>query len=140
MNAVDTNVLIYAYDESDMSRHVTASRLIESLDDGVLLWQVACEFIAATRRLNQASLAGDGAWERLEDIMQLLPLVSPTRPVLERARSLMRLHQLQFWDAMIHAACLETGVMRLYSEDVPGSVIPGLEVVNPFQQPDGSRD
>ena len=39
---------------------------------------------------------------------------------------------VSFWDSMLYAACLDTGVTRLYSEDVPGSAIPGLEIVNPF--------
>jgi len=33
---------------------------------------------------------------------------------------------------MLFAACLEAGVTRLYSEDVPGAAIPNLEIVNPF--------
>jgi predicted nucleic acid-binding protein len=38
-----------------------------------------------------------------------------------------------FWDAMIVSACLECGVTRLYSEDLPGSAVRGpLEIVNPF--------
>jgi len=36
---------------------------------------------------------------------------------------------------MIIAACLECGVTRLYSEDLPGRAIRGLEVVNPFVPP-----
>jgi predicted nucleic acid-binding protein len=39
-------------------------------------------------------------------------------------------------DALIAAACIEAGVTRLYSEDLPGSQAPaGLEVVNPFAGP-----
>ena len=37
---------------------------------------------------------------------------------------------------MIVAACLESGVTRLYSEDVPGQTVrEPLEIVNPFLQP-----
>lgn len=133
MNAVDTNVLIYAYDVRDAASHDKASRLIESLRDGVTLWQVACEFIATSQRLKQPSFTGDIAWQRLGEVMRLHPLVTPTPRVLERARDLVRVHQLHFWDAMIHAACLDAGVKRLYSEDIPGSAIPGLEIINPFQ-------
>lgn len=42
------------------------------------------------------------------------------------------LWQVAFWDAMIYAACLEAGVERIYSEDLPGCPVTGLEVVNPF--------
>ena len=53
MNAVDTNVLIYACDQSDVRRQRLALDLITSTPDCVLLWQVACEFIAASRKLNK---------------------------------------------------------------------------------------
>ena len=55
MTAVDTNVLIYACDKSDPRRQQIALELIGTVTDGVLLWQVACEFVAASRKLNDLS-------------------------------------------------------------------------------------
>jgi predicted nucleic acid-binding protein len=53
--------------------------------------------------------------------------------VLERARNLHLEQQWAFWDAMLVAACLESGVTRLYSEDLPGKTsIESLEIVSPF--------
>jgi predicted nucleic acid-binding protein len=51
MNAVDTNVLLYVHDPRDVTKQVTAANLLQSLADGVLLWQVACEYLAASRKL-----------------------------------------------------------------------------------------
>lgn len=51
MNAVDTNVLIYACDSADVQRQAQAVDLPAGLRDAVMLWQVACEFIAAARKL-----------------------------------------------------------------------------------------
>ncbi len=51
MIAVDTNVLLYVHDPRDVTKQVTASNLLQSLTDGVLLWQVACECLAASRKL-----------------------------------------------------------------------------------------
>ncbi len=49
MNAADTNILIYVHDPRDPTKQEKAERLVASLTDGVLLWQVACEFVAASR-------------------------------------------------------------------------------------------
>jgi len=38
MNAVDTNVLVYAHDPRDPVKQDKAAALIASLSDGVLLW------------------------------------------------------------------------------------------------------
>ena len=46
MIAVDTNVLIYACDQADAKRQKVALDLITNAQDGVLLWQVGCEFIS----------------------------------------------------------------------------------------------
>jgi predicted nucleic acid-binding protein len=52
MIAVDTNVLIYACDQSEPRRQTIALDLIAATSNGVLLWQVACEFLAASRKLS----------------------------------------------------------------------------------------
>ena len=53
MIALDTNVLIYACDKADPARQATALELISNAMDGVIPWQVACEFIAASRKLER---------------------------------------------------------------------------------------
>jgi len=40
MTAVDTNVLVYAHDPREPAKRTVALSLLDSLDDGVLLWQV----------------------------------------------------------------------------------------------------
>jgi len=50
MTAVDTSVFLYAHDDPrDIRKQAIALSLLSSLNDGVLLWQVACEFLAAGR-------------------------------------------------------------------------------------------
>lgn len=134
MNAVDTNILIYAYDDRDSKRKVIASELIESesMLGGVLLWQVACEFIASSQRLMPKVQSFDLAWQRLKEIRGLFHLVLPTASMVDIARNLMNQHQLSFWDAMIYAACIDAGIDVFYSEDLPGERIEGLRIVNPF--------
>lgn len=135
MIAFDTNVLIYACDRSDTKRQQIAIDLISDCREGVLLWQVACEFVAATRKLSDQGFTPADAWARLDEFQHVLPLVLPTAGVLEAARNLHLAHSVSFWDAMILAACLDAGAQLLYSEDVPGLAKTGaLRIVNPFQQ------
>ena len=59
----------------------------------------------------------------------------PAEGALDRARILHVEDGWSSWDAMIVAACLECGVTRLYSEDLPGRVVRWpLEIVNPFRE------
>ena len=60
MTAFDTNVLIYSCAPADRNRQEKALELITSATDGVLPWQVACEFIAASRKLSAQGFTSQG--------------------------------------------------------------------------------
>ena len=81
MNAVDTNVLIYACDQTDVRRQRVALDLITTTPDCVLLWQVACEFIAASRKLNKQGFTFAQAWDRLTEFRGFMPLVNPSAAI-----------------------------------------------------------
>jgi len=132
MIALDTNVLIHACDRSNPGRQQIATQLIERTIDGVLLWQVACEFVAASRKLSGHGFTGSDAWSRLAEFQALFPMVLPSVGVLQRARRLHVSSGVSFWDAMILAGCAEAGVEILYSEDVPGPAPGDVKVINPF--------
>jgi predicted nucleic acid-binding protein len=132
MIALDTNILIYACDKADLKRQRMALDLVSSAGDGVLLWQVACEFVAASRKLRSQGFTIVDAWDRLTDYLALFPLILPAAGALERARILHTEDGWSYWDAMVVAACLECGVTRLYSEDLPGRAVRWpVEIVNP---------
>ena len=136
MIALDTNILIYACDKADLKRQQVAIDLVSNARDGVLLWQVACEFVAASRKLRSQGFTMVDAWERLADYLALFPLILPAAAAFEGARILHAEDGWSFWDAMVVAACLECRVTCLYSEDLPGRAVRWpLEIVNPFLQP-----
>jgi predicted nucleic acid-binding protein len=133
MVAIDTNVFIYACDRSEPRRQAQALDLITTTSDAVLLWQVAVEFIAASRRLSSQGFTAEQAWNRLHEFLALLPLVTPGHGMLARAEELHTRRGVAFWDALIVAACADADINILYSEDLPGAnPIGGVRVVNPF--------
>lgn len=77
MIALDTNVLLYACDRGDPKRQQIAIDLIADSRDGVLLWQVACEFVAASRKLSAQGFTVSDAWSRLAEFLNLFPLNPP---------------------------------------------------------------
>lgn len=133
MNAVDTNVLIYAHDRRDPRKQALAVSLIQSQADGALLWQVACEYLSASRKLEAQGYSLEQAWQDIRDLRSVWATILPTWRVLDRAENLMASFSLSFWDALVLAACLEGGVDRLYTEDFDAYPrVDGLEVINPF--------
>lgn len=134
MIAVDTNVLIYACDQADPRRQSIALDLITGAQGGVLMWQVACEFLSASRKLSRQGFTSAHAWNRLGEFRDLMPLVVPSEANLLRAKDLHLTRGVSLWDALILAACVEAGVEIFYSEDLPGfDGLAGVQIVNPFK-------
>lgn len=135
MNAIDTNVLVYAFDLDAQAKGTRALELMESArpDDTVLLWQVACELGAVLTRIGPRSPNVPDRRAALESVRARLTLAMPSPDVLDSAWRLKEAHQLSYWDALLIAACIDAGVTRLYTEDLQSRpVIEGVNIVNPF--------
>ena len=133
MNAVDTNILIYVNDPRDPVKQEIAVFLVSELTEGVLLWQVACEYLAASRKLESLGYNRSQAYQYIRDLQQVWYTALPTWMIIERVEDLINRFSLSHWDSMIIAACLEANVQTLYTEDFGYLTIDGLEVVNPFK-------
>ena len=131
---VDTNILIYAYDESAGARHTRAQALVAELwrsRRGCLSVQVLQEFyVAGARKLIQIPPADLRVI--LNDIA-LWQIHTPTAPDVLAAVDLHERYQISFWDAMILQSAARRGCRVVWSEDLnAGQIYRGVRVVNPF--------
>jgi predicted nucleic acid-binding protein len=133
MNAVDTNILIYVNDPRNLVKQEIAASLVASLTDGFLLWQVACEYLAASRKLESLGYSRIQAYQYIRDLQQVWYAAVPTWSVIDCAENLMSRYSLSHWDSMLVAACLEVNIKTLYTEDFGYSNIDGIKIVNPFR-------
>lgn len=134
MNAVDTNILLYVHDPRDASKQKVAKALLTSLSDGALLWQVACEYLAASRKLEPLGFSRFRAKEDIAELQNVWSVIPPSWAVLDQATRLLDRYNLSFWDGLIVAACQVGGIRRLYSEDFDAyTAIDSLEIINPFK-------
>ena len=134
MNALDTNIWLYRHDSRDLDKQQKSKRLIDETRPWVLLWQVGCEFIAASRKLEPFGLSQDDAWNALVDMQAIAHgIVLPVPQLWPEAREVQARFSLSFWDALIVAACTRGGVTTLYTEDMGAPrTLNGLSLVNPF--------
>jgi predicted nucleic acid-binding protein len=107
MNAVDTNVLFYAHDPRDARKQAIAGSLVEDLDDGALLWQVACEFLSVSRKLEPFGYSPNRAWQDIQDLASVWKIVLPTWNTLVHSQILCQRYSLSHWDALLLSACRE---------------------------------
>jgi predicted nucleic acid-binding protein len=134
---VDTNILIYAHDENDISKHDRAVQLIDQLWDerrGVLSMQVLQEFAVNLTKSLRLRLSFAEVKRRIQSFLAWEIVINPPRAVV-RALEIEEKYELSFWDAMIVQAAESAGCEILYSEDLShGQEYEGVLVVNPFKE------
>lgn len=136
MIALDTNIWIYSHDNRDTRKQLRAQELIRTVSPLALIWQVGCEFIAASRKLESFGFSQEDAWAALDDMCGMADAIfMPEEELWPESRLLQERYALSFWDALIVAACQNAGVQILYSEDF-GSPrhFNGLTIINPFEE------
>jgi predicted nucleic acid-binding protein len=131
MNAIDTNIWIYRHDSRDPSKQRLADQLITSVRSLFLLWQVGCEFIAASRQMAPLGFSEAQAWAALADMQTIVSAVLlPEVQVWTDAQALQGRYSLSFWDALLVAGCLRGGIQTLFTEDIGAPrTIDGLSLV-----------
>lgn len=138
MNAVDTNVFVYALDADEPNKQAKAhglfQRLALSSGSTVLPWQVAGELLSNLRKRELAGrMTASEVEAHFRNFLAMFPLAIPTVRVFSAYFNLHASFSLSHWDSMLLAACKEAGVTTLFSEDLdPGTDYDGLTVVNPF--------
>lgn len=132
---VDTNILVYAYDETEPERQAVAQRVLSELmhsDRLRLSTQVLQEFYVTLTRKIAPPLSPDQALTLLESYAAW-PVQTTDFALIREAIHLSRDAVLSFWDSLIVLAAVRSGARVLYSEDLShGQAILGLEVRNPF--------
>jgi predicted nucleic acid-binding protein len=138
MNAVDTNVCVYALDADEPVKQAKALDLFQQLTKAsgltVLPWQVAAELLSNLRKRESAGrITSSEVESRFRKFLTMFPLAIPSVQVFSTYFDLRSRFSLSHWDCVLLAACKEAGVTTLYSEDLdPGTDYDGLRVVNPF--------
>jgi predicted nucleic acid-binding protein len=133
---VDSNVLVYAYDDGEPVKQRAAIALLERLQaeqTGALSAQVLGEvFVTITRKIGRPLTLGDAERQvvLLERSWSVLDVTSLA--VIEAVRAVSQ-HQISYWDGLIWATAKLNGVGTVLSEDFSdGSLIEGVRFLNPF--------
>jgi predicted nucleic acid-binding protein len=129
----DTNVLVYADDKAAPTKQRRAVELVTEhrrARTGVVSLQVLQEyFVTATRKLHvDARIA-----RRKVELLAEFDVAAPEVGDILAAIDLHRLHEINFWDALIIRSAKQSGCKVLFSEDMQAArEVDGVRVVNPF--------
>lgn len=133
---IDTNILVYCFDNSDSRKQTRALSLVSKhLDDqtGVISWQVVQEFYHVALHKFKQPLALDVLENFSQEFLLPMCLIYPSRSVWKEALLIHRQTQYRFYDSLIVSAALASKAEILFSEDLQANrKIMNLEILNPF--------
>jgi len=132
---LDTNVVVYAYDESNPRKQEVARRLVEEAVSGkiVISTQVLGEFASTMLHKVSPPATADAVMKGL-DALANIRLVVPDAELVRRAVEARAAYGIHFYDGMIVAAAERAGCTRILSEDLnTGQEYFGVTVSNPFR-------
>lgn len=132
---VDTNVLAYAHDRSEVVKHSTARAVLDSLwrsRTGALSTQVLQEFyVVATRKFDPPM--SRRAARQVVALYAAWPIVQVDIALILDASLLQERLPVSLWDALIIEAARRCGATRLLTEDLQaGRRVWGIRIENPF--------
>jgi predicted nucleic acid-binding protein len=132
---VDTNVLLYAFDEADPAKRDTSRAWLAACwrgRCGRLSTQVLNEFYSNARKKFAAAISAGDARSEVRRYQQWKPWLIDQATV-ETAWAVESRCGINYWDALLVAAAQHLGCTLLLTEDLQHDQrIDRLRIVNPF--------
>jgi predicted nucleic acid-binding protein len=134
---LDTNILVYSFDDKHILKQKCAMQLIEhSLETnrGVISFQVVQEFLNVCSKKFLTPMSAQEQKVFLQKILIPLCEIYPDNTLYEMAIDLYERYHFSFYDALIVAGALEARCKILYTEDLQhGQNILDLKIIDPFR-------
>ena len=129
---IDTNVWLYAFTDEDKLKKEIAQTLIKA-SQPVISVQVINE--TCVNLIKQAHFPEMKIGELIETFYQKYDVIDVQKGMLMTASQLRQEYALSYWDSMIVASALNSGVKTLYSEDMQHGLLihERLIIINPFK-------
>ncbi len=139
LSLLDTNILVYAFAQTEDDHHAKAKALVMDLlaeHDGCASVQVLKGFHAVAAKKAAAPLSRRDAAGIVRDLCISCHITGETVQQLRRASDLSARYGISVWDASIVAAVEAAGCVRLYSEDLAdGATLGTVRIINPLDLP-----
>ncbi len=127
---VDTNLLIYSV-SSDENKRKIAQNIIAT-DDIVISSQILGEFsfVSIRKKLLEHNEV-EKIVQRFQNEFEVFPIMSAD---VNKALTIMNRYGYSYWDSLVLAVALKSGVEILYSEDMHNNQLIDnqLKIINPF--------
>ncbi len=130
--ALDSNIVLYALEEDDTERKITALGLFQNRP--YFSSQTFSEVVNVCRK--RWKFSKDRLIRVADFLLENGRVIPVDAAVIQSAHTLIGRYHFQYFDALIVASALEAGCNILYTEDMQHTlcVNKSLNILNPFHQ------
>ena len=136
---IDSNILVYAYDRTDTKKNALAVKILDQCWKRETVYAISVQnlaefFVIITKKV-PSPLPVEKAEEIISDICSFSGwrILSYNPETLILAIQLYQKHKKHFWDAILVATMLQSGITQIYSENESDlKVFDKVVVKNPF--------
>jgi predicted nucleic acid-binding protein len=133
---LDTNVLVYTFDDASPLIRAQAGELVElalTTGSGIVSYQVVQEFLNVATRKFAVPLSDEDAGAYLQQVLAPLCRVWPSMALYQQALEIQQGSGYGFYDSIVVASAIAGGCRTLYTQDLQaGRQFGSLTVVDPF--------
>ena len=133
---IDTNLLIYLFDQNQPDRQSRAVDVLDRLElmgTGRLSVQNLAEFFSVSTRKLTPPLNSEEALEQVNLFTRIWPVFDLTPLIVIEAARGVRDYQMSYYDAQIWATARLNQIPTIFSEDFnTGATLEGVRFINPF--------
>ena len=132
---IDTNILVYANDNSELQKSKISRDIIFhgiKNDNIVMSTQVLSEFyVTVTKKIKQV-LTPAKAKKEIE-LLKCIEQIEININLILKAIDISDKYRLSYWDSLIVSAAIRAKCSIIYSEDLnSGQKIESIKVINPY--------
>lgn len=131
---LDTNLLVYLYDENEIEKQKSVITFLKSLrkkQQAVLSVQTLGEFFNVTTK--KLKISKEQSMFFCNEIRHMYPVYEISTENVFHAMQISKTTNFSYWDSLIIAMAIDTDCSVLYSEDLnPGQQVEGVRIINPF--------
>lgn len=132
---IDTNILVYTFDQNEPARQDRAIQVLRALEEsasGRLSVQCLAEFAAVVLRRLRPVMSSVDTMTQVARFQQIFPVYNLTPMIVLEALRGVQAYQLPYYDAQIWASARLNQIPVIFSEDFNQGTLEGVRFVNPL--------
>ena len=136
MAFVDTSVLIYSFDKTDIKKNKKSINLLNDLISNkklVLSNQILEEFTYVA--IKKSNIPNNEIKKIIENLILTAKILNYNEKTILNSLDISSKYNLHFWDSLIIATMLENNIVTIYTENKKDfSKCNKIDVINPYEK------